>query len=88
MAEEIRTQRLRGVNTEDETLVTHPPIGRQWTTRFLARHLWLETVIRQALQTWFDVFRSETSAINLGNIYNMDESWFCYWYRTVKLSHC
>ena len=25
MAEGIRTQRLRGVNTEDETLVTHPP---------------------------------------------------------------
>ena len=101
MAGEIQTQQLRGVNTEDQTLVTYPPIRRQWTTQFLAWHPWLKTVIiqqlesvcwtapvRQTLQTWFDAFRFETSAINLGNIYNMDEFWFCYWYRTIKSSHC
>ena len=38
MADEIRKQRLRGVNDNSVEHVVYEPIGEQWTQQFIQRH--------------------------------------------------
>ena len=89
MAEEIRRRRIAAVNSNGETLVTYPPLGVKWSSRFLKQHPHLTTVVsqqldlarwkdpsREVLAHWFTVFSTVTATINPQNIYSMDETGF------------
>ena len=89
MAEELRTQCLTSINTNDEILVKYPALGQNWTKRFVKHHSKLGTVISQkidlirwkdptpeVLHHWFDVFKAKSASITVENIYNMDETGF------------
>lgn len=91
MAEEIREQRAAGLNDASQQLVIYPPLGKEWVTRFLQRHLSLSTSINKSIELarmrdvskpiveeWFRNLRAtvEEYGITPDNMYNMDESGF------------
>lgn len=90
MAQEIVQQRVRQINDDCE-LVSYPPIGNDWTKRFLSRHPELETVQGQsidaarvtcatpeAINMWYDAYLNTVQQYEIPpeNRYNMDESGF------------
>ena len=90
MAEEIIQQRVRNINDDCE-LVSYPPIGKDWTKRFLSRHPELETVQGQsidavrvncatpeAINKWYDAYLDTVQQYEIlpENTYKMDESGF------------
>jgi DDE superfamily endonuclease/Tc5 transposase DNA-binding domain len=91
MAVGLQTMRLAKINDESEELVSYPPIGKNWPTRFLNRHPQLKTMIvraieasrvkevtRSAIVEWFEVFIKliHENEITPENTYNMDETGF------------
>ena len=89
MAEEIRNQRVVGVNDASMELVSYRPIGQQWVQRFLLRHPQLQSVIgvrieasrlhnitKEILNRWLNAFAVafEEHHITMENSYNMDET--------------
>src|SRR5271169_6404612 len=91
MVETIRTDRAAKINDVSIELVSYTPLGKHWVERFLNRHPHLKAVpahridacrvdqsTKEAVKTWFDavhkIFNEEE--IELGNMYNMDESDF------------
>ena len=78
MAEEIRQQRIRKINTDGIELVSYPPLGKQWTRQFLAHHSDLQTSLLktieatrikdtnpEALQKWFSVVVKEMEEFDI-----------------------
>ena len=49
MAEQIRQQRVTSINDQFEQ-VYYPPLGKNWVTQFIKRHLKLKTVIRKSIE--------------------------------------
>ena len=93
MAEDIRKQRLIGINDESMTLVEYPPIGQSWVKRFLKRYPFLQTTLSRSIEAsrikevsselvsqFFDVFTQvlEELEIELQDVYNMDETGYFY----------
>ena len=91
MAEEIRSHRLKNINTSDMTLVEYPPIGRDWVTRFIQWHNELSSIHPRSielarvkdislerLQRWFNDLHDaiEKYGILPENMYNVDETGF------------
>jgi len=91
MAEELRKQRLIGINDASIELVSYPPIGARWVDRFIQRHSGLKTVFarqidaarlketkREVLQQWFQTIKDTICEYNVQveDIYNMDETGF------------
>jgi hypothetical protein len=91
MAEEVRRQRIKHINDDGIERVTYPPIGKNWTDRFLDRHPQLKSTIgrpidvvrikdvtKDTLMKWFNDVRKtfDKHNIDLRNVYNMDESGF------------
>src|SRR5271169_6251117 len=91
MVETIRTDRAMKINDASIELVSYTPLGKHWVERFLNRHLHLKAVhacridachidqsTKEAVETWFDALRKifNEEEIELGNVYNMDESGF------------
>ena len=91
MAEEIRSCRLKNINTPGMTLVEYPPIGRDRVTWFLQQHNELSSihprsieiarvkdVSLERLQQWFNDLHDaiEKYGILPENMYNVDETGF------------
>jgi hypothetical protein len=91
LAEIIRNRRVIGVNDDDIQLVTYNAFGRDWVARFMSRHPQLESARRKLIEAarikdvsverltkWFEDLQSVINEydIELGNLYNMDESGF------------
>ena len=100
MAEAIRIQRIRKINTDESEHVSYPKLGKNWVSRFLKRHPNLHTVrgrsieatrIRESspevLKKWFEEFKRviEELGVDIENIYNMDETGFSI--GTIKSSN-
>jgi DDE superfamily endonuclease/Tc5 transposase DNA-binding domain len=90
MAKEIQQQRVRKINEEYE-LISYPPIGKDWTKRFLSRHPELQTVqgkaidanrvqgaTHEAINKWFDAYKETIQQYQISpeKEANMDESGF------------
>ena len=91
MAEEIKQRRVKNINTDEIELVSYPPLGKQYTRQYLARHPDLQTALLktieaaqikdtnpEALKKWFSVVVKEIEEFDIQpeNMYNMDESGF------------
>jgi hypothetical protein len=91
MAVGLQNMRIAKINDASQELVSYPPIGKNWSTRFLNRYPQLKTMIARAIETsrikevtrpliveWFDVFIKliHENEILPENIYNMDETGF------------
>jgi Tc5 transposase DNA-binding domain len=91
MAEGLQTMRLAKINDASEELISYPPIGKNWSTRFLRCHPQLKTMIAHAIEAsrikevtrpaiveCFEVFIKliHENEIKPENIYNMDETGF------------
>ena len=89
MAEEIRKKRVMKINDISITLVSYPPIGINWVSRFVTRHPQLQTVLvlymeaarikgatPNTLNQFFNAFIAiiEKFQITMENIYNIDET--------------
>jgi hypothetical protein len=91
MAEDIRQQRVSKINDASIILVEYPPIGTEWTDRFIRRHASLKTAFARRIDAsrmkettadsilhWLNLAREtiEEYKVHPRNIYNMDESGF------------
>ena len=89
MAEDIRKQRLVGINDESMTLVEYSPISPSWVKRFLRRYSFLKTILSRSIEAarikelssevvsqFFDIFNQVLTELDIQkeNVYNMDES--------------
>ena len=95
MAEDIRKQRLMGVNDESLTLIEYSPIGQSWVQQFLNRYSSLKTTLSRSIEVarlkevtpelvsqFFYVFTQVVKDLNIQpqDVYNMDETGnFCYY---------
>ena len=50
MAEGLQIMRIAKINDASEELVSYPPIGKNWPTRFLHRHPQLKIMIAHAIE--------------------------------------
>jgi hypothetical protein len=90
MADGLIKRRVKGVNEDGNELVSYEPIGKKWPSRFIKRQKQLQSeqsekiegvrneVKVEDLEKWFTELAAliEKYNIQLGNIYNMDESGF------------
>ena len=98
MVENIRKQRVRGVNDDGIQLVEYEEFGKDWLARVMPRHPQLSNVYRKGIEVarvkdvsverltkWFEDLRwiIEERNIEVKDIYNMDES--CFAIGTLRL---
>ena len=91
LAEIIRNRRVFGVNDDEVQLVNYKQFGKDWVPRFMSRYPQLKStriklieaarikdVSVERLTKWFEDLQSVINEykIELGNLYNMDESGF------------
>jgi hypothetical protein len=91
MAHEILTRRVASINIDGMYLVNIPPIGKDWTKRFLLRYPTLKSTMSrkidasrwkdttpEVINAWFDAYADAYCKHNFAphNIYNMDETGF------------
>lgn len=89
MAENIRKQRVRGVNDDGIQLVEYEDFGKDWVARFMTRHPQLNSIYRKAIEAsrvkdvsverltkWFDDLKGiiEERNIEVKCINNVDEA--------------
>ena len=91
IADEVRQQRLVGINEPAVQYVTYEPLGEDWTLRFLQRHPHLKTALTRSIElariteaspevltNWYDTLFQTIDELGISwrNTYNCDESGF------------